>query len=549
MSSAVRLYLPVGLLALCLSTSIGAAGPVLIVDQKARACNDLTGKPAFCSLGPAIAAAAPGAVVQISAGVYAGPDNRQIDFYKSLTLLGAGPGATVLDGGGHWLMRIGPGESEPEPGIQVVLAGLGITHAAIDEPALHAQDIMLELNDVALRFNPGGALTVAPGSLKSSGLRISQSLFEGNRQAVISAVPVEITDSLFTTNFSEFQDRAAAVEGSGEIRDSAFIANGGEFQGGAVFFRGVIRNSRFVGNQGGFGGAVRIAVSGALAPGDSLLIDECEFVDNEAVRGGALSAEFFNFRASRGAGSHVVVRNTTFARNRALFGGAVYSESFSTEGMNAIRLVNNTFSENHASVQGGGLFAAGQTALNLDFNTFAGNLAEQQGSGMFLDTTDTRLSHTVLAGAAQNQCFLQFGFQGASHGYNLSEDASCSELFDRPDDLNQVPAGLGPLADNGGPTPTHLPIPGAAVIDSGAGQCQASDGGPVDRDQRAASRPFGLRCDRGAVEFGSLPGDGLGLTSVPVPTLSKAGLGLLLLLLGSMGWRALRPLRGGHGGV
>jgi hypothetical protein len=57
---------------------------------------------------------------------------------------------------------------------------------------------------------------------------------------------------------------------------------------------------------------------------------------------------------------------------------------------------------------------------------------------------------------------------------------------------------LGPLANNGGPTLTHMPQAGSPAIDQGSG-CPAID-------QRGAARPVGPACDIGAVEYGaSLP--------------------------------------------
>jgi hypothetical protein len=59
------------------------------------------------------------------------------------------------------------------------------------------------------------------------------------------------------------------------------------------------------------------------------------------------------------------------------------------------------------------------------------------------------------------------------------------------------PAGVGPLAPNGGPTLTHLPLPGSAAIDAG-------DPGftVLVNDQRGLGFPRVLndRLDIGAVE-------------------------------------------------
>ena len=77
-------------------------------------------------------------------------------------------------------------------------------------------------------------------------------------------------------------------------------------------------------------------------------------------------------------------------------------------------------------------------------------------------------------------------------GYNLSDDASCN--LTQPTDITNTDPLLGPLADNGGATLTHVLLPGSPAIDSGDDvACPASD-------QRGVSRPQGAGCDRGAVE-------------------------------------------------
>ena len=60
--------------------------------------------------------------------------------------------------------------------------------------------------------------------------------------------------------------------------------------------------------------------------------------------------------------------------------------------------------------------------------------------------------------------------------------------------------GLGPLADNGGPTLTHAPLPGSPLIDAG-GDAKAVDpeGVPLLADQRGFARRFGT-VDIGALE-------------------------------------------------
>jgi CSLREA domain-containing protein len=85
-----------------------------------------------------------------------------------------------------------------------------------------------------------------------------------------------------------------------------------------------------------------------------------------------------------------------------------------------------------------------------------------------------------------------------SGGWNLVTDDSCG--LDDVTDLPSTDPLLGPVADNGGPTPTMLPGEGSPAIDAIAagtvGVCDAT----TPTDQRGVTRPQGPACDIGAVE-------------------------------------------------
>jgi len=82
-------------------------------------------------------------------------------------------------------------------------------------------------------------------------------------------------------------------------------------------------------------------------------------------------------------------------------------------------------------------------------------------------------------------------------GINASRDGTCG--FAASSGI-EAPLLLGPLADNGGPTPTHLPQPGSPLIGAASNAaCRAID-------QRGAARPQGAVCDVGAVEVVPEPG-------------------------------------------
>ncbi len=81
-----------------------------------------------------------------------------------------------------------------------------------------------------------------------------------------------------------------------------------------------------------------------------------------------------------------------------------------------------------------------------------------------------------------------------SQGYNLSDDYTCGTWFTASSDLNNTDPLLGPLQNNGGPTPTHALLPGSPAINAG------SNAGCPATDQRNVFRPQGGACDIGAFE-------------------------------------------------
>jgi CSLREA domain-containing protein len=85
----------------------------------------------------------------------------------------------------------------------------------------------------------------------------------------------------------------------------------------------------------------------------------------------------------------------------------------------------------------------------------------------------------------------------ASGGHNLVSDDSCG--FTATGDQQEVDALLGPLADNGGPTWTHLPGVSSPAVDAVPGGTAALCTG-ARTDQRNVVRPQGAGCDIGAVE-------------------------------------------------
>lgn len=120
----------------------------------------------------------------------------------------------------------------------------------------------------------------------------------------------------------------------------------------------------------------------------------------------------------------------------------------------------------------------------------AGNAGTAGGAGI---SGDSFLIGTLLA---TNQPGGNCSGVISDGGYNLCSDATGA--FTHPGSLNNTDPWLGPLADNGGPTPTMALLAGSTAIDAG----DNSSVSPTD--QRGVPRPFGAATDIGAYEYAAL---------------------------------------------
>jgi parallel beta-helix repeat protein len=200
-------------------------------------------------------------------------------------------------------------------------------------------------------------------------------------------------------------------------------------------------------------------------------------------------------------------------------GGGIF---LSGSGTNLIS--STTISNNEAQIWGGGLFASGSDQLIITNSTISGNIrASGPGSAMRIQASNATLRLSTVTGEGfgviewfpfcpPSAACTQFAVGGSvldttsdvcsfpvtSLGYNIASDTTCG--LTATGDVQDGDPMLGALAENGGPTHTHLPQPGSPAIDripdGTAGLCDGS----LPSDQRGIARPQGGACDSGAVE-------------------------------------------------
>jgi CSLREA domain-containing protein len=196
--------------------------------------------------------------------------------------------------------------------------------------------------------------------------------------------------------------------------------------------------------------------------------------------------------------------NVAIAGNTADFGaGGLEVEGTAT-------LTNVTVSGNRAGDEGGGIAMYG-TSLTINNSTLTGNTADADndddgdGGGIF-SADPVLIRNTIIAGntdasspgTVHADCSAAAPVDITSQGHNLVQvPGSCT--LAGPGDKTGVSPNVAPLADNGGPVPTHALLPGSPAIDAGDPAAPGSGGTAcASTDARGAPRAV---CDIGAYEL------------------------------------------------
>jgi predicted outer membrane repeat protein len=267
--------------------------------------------------------------------------------------------------------------------------------------------------------------------------------------------------------------------GSMTIADSMISNNSGPGVWNVVGFLTVL-NSTLSGNSAGqamHGGGI---LSGTFFKGPAFVTVMNSTISGNSAPGvgGGIAGGYWG----------VTIVNSTISGNSAGDSGGGIIASYLT-------IMNSTISSNSAG-SGGGIYAGGLVITN---STISGNSAGS-GGGIYHYVGNLQISNTILNAGASGENIVNNGGTVTSHGYNVSSDNGGGYLNGPGDQINTNPL-LGPLQDNGGPTLTHMPLPGSPAIDAGDPNFTP----PPLHDQRGPCfyRVFGRlrwRIDVGSVE-------------------------------------------------
>jgi hypothetical protein len=235
--------------------------------------------------------------------------------------------------------------------------------------------------------------------------------------------------------------------------------------------------------------AAATALGGGIFSEGSLTLRESVVRENRAV-----ASEGSSQTAAAGGGIYarggLTIERSTISGNAAKAlggGGAVVATGGGVFALDDVNAELSTISGNSAladggvapAADGGGLvMGAGGELTGLTVTGNAAAAAEAESANLRLGG-DPVVRDTIVSdpqGDAES-CSVK---TPSSSGFNLDEDGSCG--FGKSTDLSGVIAGLEPLADNGGPVPTHGLRAESAAIDRGSAFGSAID-------QRGLPRP------------------------------------------------------------
>ncbi len=237
-----------------------------------------------------------------------------------------------------------------------------------------------------------------------------------------------------------------------------------------------------------------------------LFLANCAVVGNSANSSGVFNADGGGIAAGGVGSPTVIVLRSTIAGNSATNdGGGIAATNLTVD--------TSTISGNTAARFGGGISVSGTS--NLTNSTVATNLAAT-GGGLRGNGYSVTASTSIFAKNNITTGDPDFSGTLTSRGYNLIGNTFGTVITGTTTgNLLNVDPLLGPLQNNGGPTPTLALLPGSPAIDQG------QPFGIAVPDQRGVNRPYdfpnipnasgGNAVDMGAFE--ALPG-GLQVTSI-----------------------------------
>jgi CSLREA domain-containing protein len=359
-----------------------------------------------------------------------------------------------------------------------------------------ANRIVLAVFAFSLLLTPAAeAATISPTTLAddntvNGNCTLREAVRAANADAAIDACPAGSGTDTITLAEGTYglsvvgTGEAAAASGDLDITDSDGLTIAGNPAGTTVDAKGIDRVFEVIGPATASFHA--LTITGGVAGAGAFF-------------GGGIEAT--------GVGAQVTVIRSTISANSAAAGGGA-----DVVGGATLNIIDSTVTGNTAADDAGGINAVTAGILNVTNSTISGNSAVDDAGGINMigltKPTVNVLSSTITANSAADgggsfvnggntlnlKGSIEAGNTGTasgpdcggpgsvnSQGNNLIGSTSGCVITAQGSDITDQAPGLGPLADNGGLTPTHALAAGSPAIGKGPADAPAADQRGVPR--------------------------------------------------------------------
>jgi hypothetical protein len=455
-----------------------------------------------------------------------------------VTLIGSGTAEVLIDGQNKTALFDAGTDSVLQLKNMTLLRGKGQNGGAV-----HGYQANVTLSNIVAVDNsamgPGGAVYIFGGSvhiehstfsyntselaggaifLWQTRASIENSLVSDNKGGFSGGIDAQTSLTVSSTRILNNEPTGLSF-GSSEsaeltMRDSWVIGNRGEYGAGLSLGRGTSRLSglHIEDNHAIYsGGGIRLADQGVMLLSNSYVSQNRANGSAGLHVGEGTRAEIRDswFRknnadstaAGIGVSGLAKIESTTISENEAVgwFGGGIGVSDYGE-----MLLINSTVTRNKANNSGAGISSFAGAKLEIAHSTITDNQTLltnfDQGGGIHVHNLGSAvLTNTVVAGNQNGQVTDIFGEFEASHSFLAAVDESTVLNHQRNGNFigsasQPLDPKLGPLADNGGSTPTQRPVSDSPLLKAGLSLTES-----VRLDQRRVIRD--IRPDIGAFEI------------------------------------------------
>lgn len=357
-------------------------------------------------------------------------------------------------------------------------------------------------------YGAGILLDTAAATLNVNNSRISGNVISSTPLAqgggIYSIGELNITNSLISDNMVSSQGADSSGGGIRLSRGMATISN--------TVISGNVATATLP-NSNGQGGGITNSQASLVISNSIIALNEATLNAGISTSSGmattTITDSSIRDNMAKRAGGGIGNNSTVTTITGSTISGNIVTDSTGTAGglrnvsgtsaFSGIDVFNSTISGNIAA-RGAGAYNQGTNAtLNFNFSTIADNIAMADGGGVLQGLTgSTTLKNSIVA---DNAAATDPDVSGVvtSGGYNHIEDLAGGAFSPAGGDVVGVDPQLGPLANNGGTTLTHLPAASSPVIDAipfGINDCALV----VTTSQNGSTRPQQIGCEKGSVE-------------------------------------------------